>query len=315
MVPKSNRFGVITPSFSSLKYPARMVNSTSVTFMYQIRFRKSTHFTGCQQYSEKIVIPPTLSGVEHSSVYRWSISGCSVAELCCAYKEGNSFPLLIEFNAIAWLLGLSPLFLFLIALRRRGGYYLFFFSVFWVYLLALVSVTVFPIPVGMDGGFQFKSIWQQIDHMYQYSGLNLTPLYFGNCWDLPRACVIGIQENILMTIPFGFGMNFIARNRSREFIWLAFGLGLLIESTQFALDLILGGAYRAVDANDVLFNGVGVWIGYGLFLVCAWVFMIMTCRLEIKYPGWLAFIQDVCQDGLAGTSELFGSASNKESHP
>ena len=201
--------------------------------------------------------------------------------------------MLLEFNGWAWLIGMAILIVPLTLLRRRGGFYLFFFSVFWVYLLVLVSVTVFPMPLGMDGGFRFKSIWQQIGYMVRVNVLNLVPLYFNNCWDLPRACAIGIQENILMTVPFGFGANFIARLRRRDFFWLAFGLGLVIECTQFAFDLILGGAYRSVDANDVLFNGLGVWIGYGLFLVFAWLFMAITQRFEIKYTGLLAYIHSV----------------------
>ena len=223
--------------------------------------------------------------------------------------------MLIEFDATAWLIGMAILGIPLFVLRRRGGYYLFFFAVFWVYLLVLVSVTVFPIPVGMDGGFRFETVWQQIGHMYKYSGLNLIPLYFGNCWDLPRACAIGIQENILMTVPFGFGINFIARLRIRDFFWLAFGLGLVIETIQFAFDLILGGAYRSVDANDVLFNGLGVWIGYGLFLVFAWLFMLIDRRIGLSHSGLLAFIRESCRAGLAGTTGSSGASSKKAPNP
>jgi glycopeptide antibiotics resistance protein len=223
--------------------------------------------------------------------------------------------MLIEFDTAAWLIGMAILGIPLFVLRRRGGYYLFFFAVFWVYLLVLVSVTVFPMPVGMDGGFHFESIGQQIGHMVKSNSLNLVPLYFNNCWDLPRACAIGIYENVLMTVPFGFGINFIARFRSRDFFWLAFGLGLLIETIQFALDLILGGAYRSVDINDVLFNGLGVWIGYGSFLVFAWLFMAITQRFGIRQTGLLAFIQDICRGGLAGTSGSSGTSSTKEPNP
>jgi len=223
--------------------------------------------------------------------------------------------MLIEFNGWAWLIGMVILIVPLTQLRRRGGYYLFFFSVFWAYLLMLVSVTVFPMPVGMDAGFKFESIWQQIGHMVRFNSLNLVPLYFNNCWDLPRACAIGIQENILMTVPFGFGINFIARFRSRDFFWLAFGLGLLIESTQFVFDLILGGAYRSVDANDVLFNGLGVWIGYGLFLVFAWIFMFIARHIRLSHIGLLAFIQDACRAGLAGTTGSGEASSKKEPNP
>jgi len=218
--------------------------------------------------------------------------------------------MLIEFNAIAWLVGLAILVVLLIALRRRGMFYLFFFSIFWVYLLVLVSVTVFPIPLGMDGGFRSGTIWSQIVSMFKFSGLNLIPLYFGNCWDLPRACATGIYENILMTVPFGFGINFIAHLRKRDFIWLALALGLLIETTQFALDLILGGVYRTVDVNDVLFNALGVWIGVGLFFGFARLFMAITRRFEIRHAGLSAYLQTVAsQAGFVGTARSMPASS------
>ena len=212
--------------------------------------------------------------------------------------------MLIEFNANAWLAGLAILVVLLIALRRRGMFYLFFFSIFWVYLLVLVSVTVFPIPLGMDGGFRSGTIWSQIVSMFKFSGLNLIPLYFGNCWDLPRACATGIYENILMTVPFGFGINFIARLRKRDFIWLALAVGLVIETAQFTLDVILGGVYRSVDVNDVLFNGLGVWIGVGLFFGFARLFMAITERFEIRHTGLLAYIQTVASQAcFVGTAD------------
>ena len=216
----------------------------------------------------------------------------------------------LEFNGLSWLIGIAILVVLLFVLRRRGIFYLFFFSVFWVNLLVLVSVTVFPIPFGMDGGFRSGTIWSQIDFMFRYSGLNLIPLYFGNCWDLPGACAAGIYENILMTVPFGFGINFITRLRKRDFVWLALAVGLVIEATQFALDLIFGGAYRSVDVNDVLFNALGVWIGVGLFLGFARLFMAITRRFEIRHTGLLAYVQIVAsQAGFVGTAEPMRASS------
>lgn len=209
----------------------------------------------------------------------------------------------LEFNGLAWLIGMAILAGLLFIIRRRGIFYLFFFSVFWVYLLVLVSVTVFPIPLGMDGGFRSGTIWSQIVSMFKYSGLNLIPLYFDNCWDLPQACATGIYENILMAVPFGFGINFIARLRKRDFIWLALTVGLVIETIQFALDVILGGVYRSVDANDVLFNALGVWIGVALFFGSAWLFMAITQRFELRHTGLLAYIQTV-----ASQASFFGTA-------
>lgn len=101
--------------------------------------------------------------------------------------------MLLEFNGWAWLIGMAILIVPLTLLRRRGGFYLFFFSVFWVYLLVLVSVTVFPMPLGMDGGFRFKSIWQQIGYMVRVNVLNLVPLYFNQqfpFWILAMAAAV-----------------------------------------------------------------------------------------------------------------------------
>ena len=204
------------------------------------------------------------------------------------------YPLmLIEFNATAWLIGLIILAVLLILLRKRGSYFLFFFSLFWVYLLVLVSVTVFPIPLGADVGNQFNNPWKLIAFMLRVNALNLAPLYFGNCWDLPRACATGIYENILMTVPFGFGINFIARFKSRDFIWLALLVGLLDETAQFVLDIALGGAFRSVDVNDVLFNGLGVWLGYGLFRGFAWLFLTLTKGSNKQAAGLAGYIQAV----------------------
>ena len=203
--------------------------------------------------------------------------------------------MMLEFDGAAWLTGLGILAAALFVLRSRGKAYLVFFSVFWVYVLVLVSVTLFPIPLGMDAGVKFGTLWQQINFMFKYSGLNLVPLYFGNCWELPQACAAGIYENILMTVPFGFGINFLARLKSRDFIWLALMVGLLIETIQFALDVALGGVFRSVDANDVLFNGLGIWIGYGLFVGFAWLFLAITRRFDLQHTGLMEYIH-----GIAG---------------
>lgn len=165
---------------------------------------------------------------------------------------------------------------------------------FWIYLLSLVSVTIFPIPLDLgDAGFKFDNILEQIAHMQRFHGINLIPLYFGACWELPRPCAIGIYQNILMTAPFGFGISFIARLKAGSIFWLAVVLGLVIESAQFALDLILGGAYRTVDANDVLFNAIGVLIGYGIYITFAWLYQIMSRHFGIAHTGLLAYIYAV----------------------
>lgn len=197
------------------------------------------------------------------------------------------FPLLAGFATLAVLLSI-------LWYRKRSLSHLFFFSAFWVYLLILISVTIFPIP--LDGGYGFDNIGEQITFMQRVKAINLIPLYFGTCWELPRPCVIGIYQNILMTVPFGFGVSFIARLKTRGFLWLAITVGLVIEAAQFALDLAISGAYRTVDANDVLFNALGVLLGYGVFRVFSWLYLVITQYFKITDRGLLSYIHDVaCQ--------------------
>jgi len=113
--------------------------------------------------------------------------------------------MLIEFNDLAWLVGLAILVVLLIALRRAACLPFLFLHLLGVSFGARERNRV-PIPLGMDGGFRSGTIWSQMVSMFKFSGLNLIPLYFGNCWGLPRACATGIYENILMTVPFGFGI-------------------------------------------------------------------------------------------------------------
>ena len=202
----------------------------------------------------------------------------------------------LEFGIVEWLIGIAVLIILLPILwrQKRSFLYLFFFSAFWVYLLILVSVTIFPIPLDVgDTGYRFDNIWQQITFMQKMHVMNLMPLYFGTCWELPRPCAIGIYQNILMTVPFGFGISFIARLKPRNFPWLAVVLGLVIETTQFALDLAIGGGYRTVDANDVLFNAIGVLLGYGVFRVFVWVYLAIIHRFGFNHRGLLVYIHDV----------------------
>jgi len=68
--------------------------------------------------------------------------------------------------------------------------------------------------------------------------------------------------------------------------WLSVAVGLVIEVTQFVLDLAIGGAYRTADANDVLFNAIGTLLGYGIFRVFTYLYIMLTQRFGTS-PGRL----------------------------
>lgn len=160
---------------------------------------------------------------------------------------------------------LAPLPFVLYALRRRGWRFLLPLAAFWGYTLALIHAVLFPLYLPQPGvGISDASRWEQLGHLLRYHGLNLIPFYFGNCWDLPRPCTIGILQNILMTIPFGALYPLLHPLPAQRIPLLALTVGLSTELAQLISMLLIGSNYRTVDINDTLLNALGVLIGYGL---------------------------------------------------
>jgi glycopeptide antibiotics resistance protein len=191
---------------------------------------------------------------------------------------------MIEFNSRYFLLGIAILAVLLIILwfQKKCFSYLFFFSIFWIYLLYVVSVVVFPFPViGIPAGEIFRP------------SINLIPLYFGSCGVLANICYMNIIGNILITMPFGFGINFIVRVKARNILWLALVIGLLFEATQLIISLIFKSSFRSIDINDVILNAIGVLLGYGCFMVFARLYLTVTQRFKFKNAGIFEYIHNI----------------------
>jgi len=146
-------------------------------------------------------------------------------------------------------------------------------------MIGVISVVVFPFPVGVTAP-NFKP------------SINLIPLRFGDC-SFAMLCVRNIYENILLTMPFGFGINFITRIKSQNVFWLALAVGFTCEFTQLIISLIFKSAFRSVDINDVILNATGVLFGYGLFRIFGWLFGYVTDRFEIRHQTIFAYIDAV----------------------
>ncbi|HEX7568328.1 MAG TPA: VanZ family protein [Anaerolineaceae bacterium] len=193
--------------------------------------------------------------------------------------------MLIYFDKYDFLIGIGILVVLLPILwwRKRNLSYLLFFSLFWVYLLAVVAVVCFPIAINADsGGATFTP------------SINLIPFYFGSCFsNMPELCVRGIIDNIIFTIPFGFGVNFLVRVKPGNFFWLAIAVGLGFEFSQLMLSIAFRSGFRAVDINDVILNATGVLLGYALFRAFAWVYIKATQHFDIKHKWLFADIYNV----------------------
>jgi len=188
----------------------------------------------------------------------------------------------IDADAFILLIGLPALAVTLLYLRRRrSGAQLFLLGAFGLYLVLLIAATLLPIDLSPD----YRAIMQRDT---TFAGrMNLIPFYFGpygSLWNY-RFMLI---SNILLTVPFGLGIGFLARVRPRDLRWLPWAVGFGIEGAQLALGLAQGYPYRVIDINDTIMNALGVALGYGLFWLIG------------KLALWLARRQAARPGGLAG---------------
>jgi glycopeptide antibiotics resistance protein len=189
-------------------------------------------------------------------------------------------------------IGLLPLGIALLVLvglirlyQTRSLSYLLCFAVFGVYLLFAVDKAFFPINISGD----------YVDTMRQVpftSFINLVPFNF-NFSEMPELVVMQMYQNVLLTIPFGFGLSFVARLRPKDFAWIIPATGVGIEAAQLVISLALGYPYRVIDVNDAILNALGVLIGYALFRLFAGVYAWAVRRLGIAPGGLPGYIYHV----------------------
>ena len=185
---------------------------------------------------------------------------------------------MLYFTPIPLLIGVGILAALLLfhSRQKRDPTYLICFSIFWAYLLFLLDVTLFPIPLDIT------RIWLPKERvLFILTHVNLIPF---NYFDFFNKYVVFVEivRNIFLTIPFGFGINLFARVKSKNILWLGAAVGFAIEMAQLTVSLAIGGVYRTVDITDVLLNMVGVWLGYGLFKKVAPTYLRLRQLLKAK---------------------------------
>jgi glycopeptide antibiotics resistance protein len=167
------------------------------------------------------------------------------------------------------LIGLVPLLLFavlwvalLVTLRVRRGagwVHLLLVAIFGVYLYAVLDVTLLQYQsLLLLKLFQPDLILRGIEAA---QSLNLVPLVGLGIGDLPTSLL-----NILMLIPVGFGLPFLAGFRFAQVVVSGALFSLAIEALQLASGHWAGTTFRVADVNDVIFNTTGAAIGYLLFI-------------------------------------------------
>lgn len=173
-----------------------------------------------------------------------------------------------DFNGWRLICYLSLYFLAAIYLkikRKKSFTFLLFLAIMWAYFGGVISYTQFPIHIVEGYGEQFmggQNVWRD---------MNLIPFKTG----VDKSAVL----NILMTMPFGFGLPFLIRASLKKICIAGLLCGTALEAGQFITALYVGYTFRCVDINDIICNFLGTLIGYTLFLVFKSVFVKMRRKI------------------------------------
>lgn len=167
--------------------------------------------------------------------------------------------------AIIWI----GMVMFLRMKKQKSVWYLLCFTLFYIYVFTVLDYTQFqfqsllvlnylmPGALMLRGGTAGES-------------MNLLPLITLTPGDIKTSLL-----NILMTIPFGFGLPCITTLRLKGVVIAGVLFSVGLELLQLLTGLIGGITFRIVDINDVIFNTLGAAIGYILFSGC----IVMVHRL------------------------------------
>jgi glycopeptide antibiotics resistance protein len=143
--------------------------------------------------------------------------------------------------------------------KKKGFIYLMFFTLFYVYIVKVLDYTL----------FQFQSL---LLLKYFVTGLILHGQMIGKSTNFIPIILLTPQDlktsflNILLFVPFGFDLPFITNFRMRKIITIGALFSIGIEFLQFTTGYLAKITFRIADINDVIFNTVGVVVGYILFI-------------------------------------------------
>jgi glycopeptide antibiotics resistance protein len=120
--------------------------------------------------------------------------------------------------------------------------------------------------------------------------MNFIPFYFSS---YTREIFFNNLLNIFLTIPFGFGINFVKDIKKQNLLWSAILVGLTIETLQFIISLSIGFPYRTIDINDIIMNALGVIVGFCIFKFFGLLYIKLTKRYDIQHAGLSAYIENI----------------------
>ena len=179
---------------------------------------------------------------------------------------------------------------YLLLKKRKGFVYLLFFTVFYIYLYKVLDYTLIQ--------FQSLLLLQYFLPNLMLRGvdagrtLNLIPLVTLRLVDVKTSLL-----NVLMMMPFGFGLPFITNFRFKRVVGAGLLLSISIEFLQFITGFIANTSFRIADVNDLIFNTAGVAIGFILFVAFVRIYRRMSRNWKMRANPVLRYIAERPQIG------------------
>ena len=140
--------------------------------------------------------------------------------------------------------GIVAILLFIMWIRKRNFSYLLCLFIFSVYLFVAIQKTLFPI-------FSEESFIEARKNLPLLIGVNLVPFYFGHSRHM-NGIILGVFQNILLTMPLGFGLSFVLPAKTKNIVWLLIAGGLGFEMAQLLICLAIGYTYRVIVSSQNL---------------------------------------------------------------
>lgn len=167
--------------------------------------------------------------------------------------------------------------LFLRCKRKKTFVYVLFFTIFYIYIIKLLDFTQFPIYLSES---MRANIGQNV-----ITNTNLVPFIHLGLNQLKTSLL-----NILLTIPFGFGLPFISNLNFKKVVCVGFLTSVTLEIMQLFTGLGAGFTFRIVDVNDVIFNTAGTALGYLFFIGFIRTIRMLLDKWSIEQNAILKYI-------------------------
>lgn len=184
--------------------------------------------------------------------------------------------MVVDFDILTIIVGIIIFLLICMFINlkyNKEKIYYVFLTIMFCYLMCVVKLTLFPILLfeGMPSNIQAS-----INYIPFQNGIGRTEIY-----------------NLIMTIPLGIGTPFITKMRGiKRMGALGLATGCIIETLQYLEALWAGGfTLRVIDINDIIFNLMGVIVGYVLLILFSRIFVRYK---DNEYNSFWQYVYEVC---------------------